>query len=39
MARYYSLKHLPKFESYNDALEENNIRVSILQRVGGLATP
>ncbi len=36
MARYYSLKHLPKFESYNDALEENNIRVSILQRVGGL---
>ncbi|OMO25124.1 hypothetical protein BH581_16745 [Vibrio splendidus] len=36
MARYYSLKYLPKFESYNDALEENFIRVRILQRVGGL---
>ncbi|WP_061014986.1 hypothetical protein [Photobacterium leiognathi] len=35
MAKYYSLKHLPKFESYNEALEENYIRISILQRVGG----
>lgn len=35
MAKYYSLKHFPKFESYNEALEENYIRISILQRVGG----
>lgn len=35
MAKYYSLKHLPRFETYNDALDENFIRISILQRVGG----
>ena len=35
MKPYLSLDQLPKFESINDALDENEIRIGILRRIGG----
>ncbi|ANS87901.1 hypothetical protein VSVS12_04201 [Vibrio scophthalmi] len=35
MARYTSLAQLPRFESVNDAQEENENRINTLRRVGG----
>lgn len=35
MAKYTSLEQLPKFESINDALDENEIRISTLRYIGG----
>ncbi|WP_318439645.1 hypothetical protein [Photobacterium leiognathi] len=35
MTKYTSLDQLPKFESINDALDENEIRISTLRYIGG----